>query len=99
MTGESQQEHREHEADAEEHFRWSAEHMYALAVLRRVEARIYQHESAIQKHRLAVMQHEQGTGGDMGDTHDALQQRHDDSADSHRRLLDAVLALERLLDD
>jgi hypothetical protein len=99
MTQETPKEHREHEADAEDHFRWSADHMYALSVLRRAEAHIYRHESAIQQHRLEVLRHEQGTGGDMSETHDDLQARHDDSADNHRRLLRAVLDLERLLDE
>ncbi|MEF8793818.1 hypothetical protein [Thiohalorhabdus sp.] len=97
MTQETQQEHREHEADAEEHFRWSADHMHALSVLRQVEAQIYKHESAIQKHRLAIMQHEQGTGGDMTEAHQTLEQRHQHSNEAHQRLLGAVLDLERLL--
>ena len=97
MTQESQQEHREHEADAEDHFRWSAEHMHALSVLRQVEAQIYKHESAIQKHRLAIMQHEQGMGGDMAETHQTLEERHEHSSEDHKHLLEAVLDLERLL--
>jgi hypothetical protein len=98
MSQESESEHTEHEADAEDHFRWTAEHMHALAVLRRVEATLYQHEAAIQKHRLEIMHHEQGTGsGDMHGTHDALQQRHEHGSEEHERLLKAIFDLERLL--
>ena len=97
MIDETPQEHRDHETDVEEHARWSADHMHALSVLRRVEAQIYQHEAAIHKHRMAIMQHEQGTGGDMHETHATLEERHEHSGEDHKRLLEAVLELEQLL--
>ena len=98
------QDHVEHLHHEQEHLKWQADHMRALAVLRRVEAHLYQHEAEIAIHRAEIAQHEETLEHGTSHTpappttaHASASIQHKESATGHGKLVEAILALDKLL--
>jgi predicted nucleic acid-binding Zn-ribbon protein len=94
--------HAVHIRDEQEHLTWSADHMRALAVIRKIEARIYAAEVEILEHRAEIMRHEEaldhgGADAALSREHDSMEHRHKAARSEHRRLLAAIHALEEHL--
>jgi hypothetical protein len=105
MDKNAEKEHAEHLKFSHNHFRWRAEHMQVLAVLKRVEARILEQEARIIAHDGEIAAHEEFLAHGSAHAsvpvetdHSALSKEHKSSVENNAELIKAVLALKRYLD-
>jgi hypothetical protein len=101
---EETQAHIDHLKWEQDHLNWSAEHMKALSVLRRVEAHLFAHEAHNLTHRAEIARHDeahihgsQHLPTSQTNDHHALGAQHTDESRNHAKLIEAVLALEKVL--
>ena len=93
----------DHDQQESDHRIFQADHLRALEILRRAEAKIWAHESAIAQHREKIARHEAeiaSSGGpsdssDDGAAHAAATQKHETLATSHAEFMAAIEALGR----
>jgi hypothetical protein len=105
MDKTAEKEHAEHLKFSQDHYKWRSQHMQALAVLKRIEARILDQESRIIAHEAEIAAHEEffahGPGhasAPVTSEHAALSKEHKSSAENNSELIKAVLALKRYVD-
>lgn len=105
MDKTSEKEHAEHLKFSQDHYRWRSQHMQALAVLKRTEARILEQEAMIIAHEGEIAAHEEffahgpaHASVPVASEHAAMSKEHKSSAENSSELIKAVLALKRYLD-
>lgn len=98
MTDTSQTAHTDHLAQSQDHFRWRREHMEALAILKRAEAAIFDHEAEIARHEEAINHGDAHADTLPAGEHDRFAKAHADGAENHDGLLAAIRALSQHLE-
>jgi hypothetical protein len=102
MSTDDTQAHIDHLRSEQDHLQWSADHMRALSVLRRLEARLYDHEAHTMLHRAESARHDEALR--HGNTHlpapkagehKTMGAEHADKSRHHSKLMEAIFALEK----
>ena len=93
----------DHDQQESDHRIFHADHLRALAILRRAEAQIWAHESAIAEHHEKIKRHEAeiasgevpNDSSDDGAAHAAATGQHETLSTSHSEFMAAIEALGR----
>ena len=100
MNESQEKAHTEHLRQTQDHFRWRREHMEALVILKKAEAAIFAEEARIISHDAEIARHEEQIAHGAAHSeappsgeHAAFSRAHEDGAEHHAALLDAIRAL------
>jgi hypothetical protein len=102
MNTEDRQAHLDHLRMEQDHAGWSADHLRALSVLRRLEAHLYDHEAHTVLHSAEMARHDEALshGGThmpppKAGEHKAMGGQHTEKSRNHSKLMQAIFALEK----